>query len=147
MKRLGLFGIIGIVVIIIIAAVTAGKMGETSHAIARGKIVLSDDLVDKAKGIHTLFIIVSGNDRPMPLGAMRKTVGDDLKGEIYEFALTNEAMQRMDMNTPWPEEFRLKARLDQDGQGGMDQPGDLVGILEHVKLGSEGLVLKIDRVM
>lgn len=148
MKRIGIFGVIGIILVIVIAAVMAGKMGETSHAYARGQVVLDDALADKAKEIETLFIIAAGMDRPMPLGAMKKTLGNGAKrGVIYEFVLTNESMVRMDMNAPFPPEFKLKARLDRDGTAGPDQPGDLVGEVTPVRLGAEGVEIRINRVI
>ncbi len=147
MKRLGLIGGIVVLLVIIIAALMAGKMGETSHAVARGKVVLADELTDKAQGITTLFVIVSGLDRPMPIAALRKSLTAGVKGVVYEFVITNESAQKMDMTAPWPAEFKLKARLDQDGQGGMDQPGDLTGELYPVKNGATDVVLKIDKLI
>ncbi len=144
MKKLGLIGGGVILFMVILAAVMAGRMGETSHAYARGKVVLSDDLTEKAKGIETLFIIASGMDRPMPLGALKKTLRGDAKGEVYEFVLTNESMMRMDPNGAFPEQFKLKARLDRDGTAGPDQPGDLVGEVNPVHLGDD-IVIRIDR--
>ncbi len=45
-----------------------------------------------------------------------------------------------------PPQFRLKARLDADGAGGMDQPGDLVGEVSQVASGSRDVVITINRV-
>ena len=80
MQKLGLFGGLVLVIIIAVAAVMAGRMGETSHAYAKGKVVLTPELTAAAKGIHTLFIIASGPDKPMPLGAFRKTLSSDAEG-------------------------------------------------------------------
>ncbi len=146
MKKLGLIGGVVILIIIVIAVVTAGEMGETSHAYAKGKVVLAPELEEQAKGIHTLFIIMAGPDRPMPLGAQRKTLGGDAKGTVYEFVLTKDSMQMMAMGGgEIPEPFKLKARLDVDGTAGPDQPGDLVGEVTAVKLGAEGVEIVIDR--
>jgi hypothetical protein len=148
MKHLGLIGGAGILLIIVIAAVTAGQMGETSHAYARGQVVLGDAVAEKAEGIQTLFIIAAGMDRPMPLGALKKTLsGDGKAGVIYDFVLTNESMMRMDPNGQFPDEFKLKARLDRDGTAGPDQPGDLVGEVNPVMIGDSGVVITIDKVV
>lgn len=148
MKKLGLIGVVGIIAIIVLAAVMAGKMGQTSHAYARGKVVLAPELVDNAKGIETLFIIAAGMDRPMPLGALKKTLSSNAQGgDLYDFVLTNESMMRMDPNGAFPEQFKLKARLDRDGTAGPDQAGDLVGELNPVHLGDADLVIKIDHLV
>lgn len=147
MKKLGLIGGAVIAVVIAIAAITAGRMGETSHAYARGQIILDDSLTEQAKGITTLFIIASGPDRPMPLGAFRKTLSSDAKGAFYDFVLTKDNMQRMMGDAEFPSEFKLKARLDRDGSAGPDQPGDLVGDVFPVKLGQEGVEIRIGRMV
>lgn len=146
MKKLGLIGGVAILIIIAIAVVTAGEMGETNHAYAKGRVVLAPELEEQAKGLHTLFIIMAGPDRPMPLGAQRKTISGDAKGTVYEFVLTKDNMQMMAMGEgAIPEPFKLKARLDVDGQGGMDQPGDLVGEVTGLHLGAEGVEIVINR--
>lgn len=147
MKKLTLIGVLAIVVVIVIAVVTAGQMGETNHAMVRGKVVLAPDLKGKTTGAETLFIIVGYPDRPMPYGAFKKTVGGNLEGTIYEFALTNDNLQRMMPDQAWPAQFKLKARLDRDGIAGADQPGDLVGEVFPVSPGSEGVEIVINRVI
>ncbi len=122
-------------------------MGETSHAYARGKVILNDGLEEQAKGIRTLFIVATGPDRPMPIGAFRKSLPNDVKGEVYEFVLTKDNVQSMMGEAPWPEGFKLKARLDRDGSAGADQPGDLVGEVFPVAKGQVGVEIRIDRVV
>ena len=147
MKKLTLIGPVVLLLVVILAAVMAGQMGETSHAFARGRVVLSDQLKSSAGGIRTLFIIATGPDRPMPLGAFKKTLGSDAEGNFYEFVLTKDNMQRMMGDEPWPESFKLKARLDKDGVAGPDQPGDLVGEVTAVPLGAEDVEIRIDRLI
>jgi len=147
MKKPMLFAILGLVIVIAIAIGTAGKMGDTSKAHARGKVVLDDSLRDAAKDIKTLYLIVGHTETPMPFGALRKGLSDPPQGEVYEFVLTTDRVQRMREDLPWPDPFKLKARLDRDGAAGPDQPGDLVGEIASVKDGSEGLVVRIDRVV
>ena len=146
MKKIGIIGIAIIVIILIISVITAGDMGTTSPAYVRGTVYLDDSLIEDAKRTKTLFISIRDTNQPMPpFGAFRKTVGDNLKGKIVEFALTNENVHRMMQERPWPESLTLKARLDLDGQGGMDQPGDLVGVVTDVKKGSTGIEIRITR--
>ena len=144
MKNLGLWVGLGIVLVVVVAIFSAGKMGETSHAFARGKVVLADELASNAAGIRTLYITVFDQDRPMPpYGAMRKTLTEDPRGEVYEFAITQERLQVMMEGAPWPKTARIKARLDRDGLGGIDQPGDLVGEISSVRHGDSDLVITI----
>ncbi len=147
MKKVGLFVGLGIVVIIIIAALMAGKMGETSYAFAKGEIILDESLLESAARASTLYIIISGTDRPMPFGAFRKTITLAPGKDVYKFVLTKDNIQAMQDISTWPNEIKLKARLDLDGAAGPDQPGDLVGELYPVTLGSKDLVLKIDRLV
>jgi hypothetical protein len=147
MKKVGLFVGLGIIVVIIIAAMMAGKMGETSYAFAKGKIILDESLIDQAAKASTLYVIISGTDRPMPFGAFRKSITKAPGKEVYDFVLTKDNIQAMQDISTWPNEIKLKARLDLDGAAGPDQPGDLVGELYPVTLGSKDLVLKIDRLV
>ncbi len=147
MKKLGLIGGIVIVIVVIIAALSAGKMGETSHAFARGRVLLDASVVDSAKNIKTLFIVMSGPDRPMPLGALRKVVDSSKSGVLYEFILTRDNMQMMMGGSDVPDRFKLKARLDRDDQAGPDQPGDLVGEVTDVSRGQGDIEIVISKVI
>ena len=114
MRRIGFWGMVAFVAFVAAAIVLAARMGETSHAYARGAVVLPDNLVEQARGVRTLFVIALGPDRPMPLGAMRHALSDDPSGTVYEFVMTPESMAAMGGGVEWPETFRLKARLDKD---------------------------------
>jgi hypothetical protein len=146
MRNIGVWVGIGIAVIVGLAIATAGKMGTTSHAHVRGKIVLDDSLKEYARGLDTLFVIVYDVNQPMPpYGALKKTLTADAEGAFYDFILTEDRMQVMQMGQPFPAEVRLKARLDQDGAAGADQPGDLVGEIANVKKGSTDIVITISQ--
>lgn len=147
MKKIGLVGIVILGVILAIAIISAGKMGETSHAFAEGTIKVDPQLFEKAQGIETLFIVMTGPDRPMPLGALRKSVKLKENGDLYRFLLTKDNMQMMMGDQTVPESFKLKARLDSDGQAGPDQPGDLVGEALDVKRGQKGIEIVISKVI
>lgn len=115
-----------------------------THAFAADKIasieVSIDDaaLIKKDAGIRTLFVILYDGDspRPMPYGAVKVDLKEDAKGTFYKGDLTSENVQTMG-GGPIPKNLRLKARLDKDGSAGMDQPGDLVGIIEKAKAGDK----------
>lgn len=147
MKKVGLIVGAGVLVVIVIAGVMAGQMGDTNHSFARGKIVLDDSLIDAAKNASTLYIIISGTDRPMPYGAFRKSITSAPGKDVYEFILTKDNIQAMTDISAWPNQVKLKARLDMDGAAGPDQPGDLVGEIYPVELGAKDLVLNINRLI
>lgn len=147
MKKIGLVGVLLLGVMLAVAIFSAGQMGETSHAFAQGRVVLDPSLVEQGKTIDTLFIVMSGADRPMPLGALRKLVKISEDGEVYRFVLTKDNMQMMMGNEEIPPSFKLKARLDRDGQGGPDQPGDLVGEVMDIQKGQRDVEIMISRVI
>lgn len=135
-----------VAVVIVFAFVTALDMGERSPIYAGGQIELSPDLARDAQGINTLFIIVNdpASPMPMPLGAVKERLDSDFTGS-FSFTLTKEKMIMMNPDAPMPKVLRLKARLDKDGVAGVDQPGDLVGIIDSVNLGDSNVLIRIDR--
>ena len=146
MKKIGLIGGGLLVVILVVTIVLAGKMGKTSPAFARGQVLLDQRLVSQAQNAQALFITVFDQDQPMPpYGALRKSLDQPIDTEVYDFVLTYDRIQRMRADLPWPETFRVKARLDMDGIAGPDQPGDLTGELNSLSRGAEDLRLIIDR--
>jgi len=147
MKKIGLIGGVVVGAMLVISVVMAGQMGETSSAFARGRVILDESLKEQAKGADTLFVIMSGPDRPMPLGALRHRLSGDPSGVVYEFTLTKESMQMMMGDGNVPETFKLKARLDRDGTAGPDQPGDLTGEVLGVTRGAKGVDIVISRVV
>ena len=148
MKNLGLWIGLGVVVMIGIAIVSAGQMGTTSHAFARGKIVLKDGLEGKASAARTLFITVFDQDIPRPpFGAMRTTLKEPPQKNVYDFIITKDRLEIMRPGAPWPTKVRIKARLDQDGRAGPDMPGDLWGEVNAVTAGAKDLTITIDKVV
>jgi hypothetical protein len=146
MRNIGVWVVIGIAVIVGVAIMTAGNMGTTSHAHVRGKVVLDDSLKEFARGLDTLFVIVYDVNQPMPpYGALKKTLSADAEGAFYEFILTEDRMQVMRQGQPFPAEVRLKARLDQDGAAGADQPGDLVGEISGITKGATEVIITITK--
>lgn len=150
MKKTWLVGGLVILVIVIMAVFTALQTGEKSPAFATGRVVLDSALAEKAVGMRTLFIVIQDADSPMPMpyGAIKETLSADPQaGPVKDFLITKERIQVMGggMDRPLPKNMRLKARLDLDGLAGMDQSGDLTGVVEGVPFGSENVEIVINQ--
>jgi len=138
--------ILGGALLVIGLAISAAFMtGQQSPLFASGTVSITPDLEASAKGIRTLYIVALPADGGrMPLGAARFSLNDDAKGKFIDFVLTPETMQLMPgARGAMPQTFTIKARLDTDGAGGMDQPGDLTGLSEAVGLGSRDVRITI----
>lgn len=146
MKRITLIGILIVGLVAAIAISVALNTGEKSPIYVAGTVELPSELRADAEGIQTMFVTIFDEESqmPMPYGAMKEYLPNDLSRPI-EFALTKEKMQIMNPNMPMPRYMRVKVRFDKDGMGGADQPGDLVGVVEHVQFGSDNVRLKIQQ--
>ena len=137
--------------LVIAAAIGAAFMfGKTSDVIAAGKVTLKQDLVSQAQGMRTLFLIVRdpSSPMPMPLGAMATTISGDPSGTVLEFKLTKDNLRMMmNVDDRHPAKINVKARLDIDGLGGADSPGDIVGIAENLDWGSQGITIELDQLV
>ncbi len=107
------------------------------------EVTVEDKVAKAATGVRTLYVIVYENESkmPMPYGAMKVDLKADAKGSIFKGDLTTANVQRMNPQAPFPKTIRLKARLDKDGNAGMDQPGDVVGKAEGIKVGDNAKIV------
>ena len=123
--------------------------GETSPVIAEGKIILKPDLEAQAQGMRTVYIVVKDPSSPMPMpyGAMATTISSDPKGTVMTFKLTKDNLRVMNAAAEHPAKITVKARLDMDGMGGPDTPGDISGVVESVDWGSQGLTITLDNLV
>ncbi len=136
---------------IVIAACIGAALffGQTSPVIAEGKVVLKPEFDAQAQGMRTVYIIVRdpASPMPMPYGAMATTLTSDATGNVMNFKLTKENLRVMAEASSHPQKVTIKARLDMDGLGGSDQPGDIVGILENVDWGARNLTIALDQLV
>jgi hypothetical protein len=136
---------------IVIAACIGAAIffGQTSPIIAEGKVILSPEFDAQAQGMRTVYITVRdpASPMPMPYGAMVTTLDNDPSGTVLNFKLTKENIRVMSEVGAPPEKVNIKARLDMDGLGGADQPGDIVGIVENVNWGATGLTIALDQLI
>lgn len=111
----------------------------TKTKFAQIEVKLDGKLAEKASvGIRTLYIILynAQSAAPMPYGALKVDLDKDPKGSVFKGTLDSSNVMMMS-GGPLPESLKIKARLDKDGSAGKDSPGDLVGLAEQVKLGSD----------
>lgn len=146
MKGLKWIGVIVVLVIIGIALYSAIDQGEKSPIFAAGTVELTPELQGDAVGIQTMFVTVFDEESPMPMpyGAMKENLGSDFN-QTQTFLITKEKLMVMNPDAPQPKKLRVKVRLDKDGIAGPDQPGDLVGIVEHVNFGERNTAVKISQ--
>jgi hypothetical protein len=136
--------------IVITACIGAALFfGQTSPVIAEGKVLLKPEFDAQAQGMRTVYIIVRdpASPMPMPYGAMATTLTSDATGNVMNFKLTKENLRVMAEASNHPQKVTIKARLDMDGLGGSDQPGDIVGILENVDWGARNLTIALDQLV
>ncbi len=107
------------------------------------EVTVEDKVAKAAAGVRTLYVIVYDNESkmPMPYGAMKVDLKADAKGSIFKGDLTTANVQRMNPQAPFPKTIRLKARLDKDGNAGMDQPGDVIGKADGIKVGDNAKIV------
>ena len=146
MRNIKLFTVIGGIIVALVAIGLAFVVGEKSEIYLSGKVTVDPSLLDKAKNISTVYIILrdAENKIPMPYGAYRDRVNFK-HADSYRFVITKEKLQLMQQQAPVPRVFNLKVRLDTDGYGGVDQLGDLVGRQSDVAFGTTTVELIIDR--
>ena len=115
-----------------------GKAADAEKIVTLEVSIDDGALIKKDAGIRTLYVILYNADSPMPMpyGAMKVDLKEDAKGSFYKGDLTSANVQAMG-GGPVPKNLRVKARLDKDGSAGKDQPGDLVGTADKIKLGEK----------
>jgi hypothetical protein len=146
-----LFIIAGLAAVIYFGILAAIQTGEKSPKFVEGVMSLPKELESKTTGINTLFLVIYDLDspRPMPYGAVKFRLADPVKaGEFFPFVVTKEKLQVMGgMGAAPPKRMRLKARLDRDGFGGGDQPGDITGEIPEVAFGSSGILISLNKLV
>lgn len=130
----------------------ANNVGQKSPVYLGGTIEVAPDLKSNIDSQTTLFLVLYDQNSPMPMpyGAIKETIEPgQLKNGTFDFLITKEKLQVMaaamgNENPKVPETFRLKVRVDRDGVGGRDQPGDISGQLSGLPYGKKDVALKLD---
>lgn len=151
--------------VVLLAIGYALLVGDETKIYINGTVEISPPLQEKGKSARTIFIIlrnaslgdtpvtvseadsIVGNKprRPsMPWGAYRDNV-DFTSNSSYGFTITKDNLQLMTQQSDPPAVFNIKVRLDRDGQGGADQPGDLVGTLQQITRGSRDVRIVLNQ--
>lgn len=147
MKKVVLWGVVGLSFVVIISIIAAMNFGEKSDIYVSGELLIPEAFQEQAAKIKTLFIVIYDENSPMPMpyGAMKLRLGGEVREASLPFFVTKERIMTMVESQPPPQRMRVKARLDLDGIAGQDQPGDLTGELRGVTLGSQDIVIAIDK--
>ena len=165
MQNIKIISIIFFGAVALLAIGYALLVGDETKIYVNGTVEIAPPLLEKSKTARTIFIILrdasAGNipitvteadaiigNKPrrssMPWGAYRDNV-DFASNSSYGFTITKDNLQLMGQQSDPPSAFNIKVRLDRDGQGGADQPGDLVGTLQQVERGSSDVRIVLDR--
>lgn len=142
-------GLLAIIVLVAVLVV-AGRFSEKSPVFAEGELSIAPELVDRARELRNLFIVVYDQDSPspMPYGALRVPLTSAPQGTFHHFILTKENLSVMaGKQAGHLTLLRIKARLSSSGFIGQDSQGDLWGEVTDVPLGATQVVLVIDRAM
>lgn len=143
-----------VAIVIFVGIKVALDTGEPSRVFAGGSVAIDPGLKDQAgQGFRTLFVVLYDQDSPMPMpmGAVKYRLAANEPIDFpREFILTKESMMQMGdagAERPPPRTLRLKARLDRDGMGGSDQPGDITGEIRDVPVGSREVTITLNQVI
>ena len=136
---------ISILGVIACAVLFVGHMAKSPQVLVNGEIFLEKSLVPQHPEKTVLFITLfdESQNSPRPYAAF-KSVVTPREGKITGFTLTPQNVAMMDPSAAIPQKFRVKARLDSQGLGGADKPGDLVGTIPSVQNGQRGMRLVIN---
>lgn len=112
-------------------------------ALVSGQIDLDPKFTDRIGPLTALYVIARGPDGKIV--AVKKIDGP------FEFPLAFSLGPQDQMlgPSPWPEEFSLKVRLDQDGIANQEAAGDLTGTPEAklMKRGTKQVKVRIDQLI
>lgn len=142
--------VISVIILMIVLLITfsVGQFADKSPIFVSGTLIIEEELAQKAHGIRTVFIIIYDDESnaPLPYAAIRKVLDQDPSGTFLDFLLTKDNMQIMNQSQAGPpKKIRIKARLDRGGTAGADEPGDIVGELSGVDIGTEGVRIHMNR--
>lgn len=136
------------VLFLVAVVVIAAKFAEKPASYVSGTIKASPEIAEKAQGIKIMFVTVFDADQPgPPYGAMREPINIGLDGVERIFYVTREKLQVMNAARPLPNNIRVKVRFDRDGQGGPDRPGDIVGEIPNLPIGTEEVTIEMTKVI
>lgn len=122
---------------------SAPSKADASAGAITGEVSLAPALKDKVAPGDTVYILARRATGPrMPLAVYRTQAGQ----LPTQFRLDDS--MAMDPSTPLSQagELRIEARISKSGDA-MARPGDLSGELSPIKPGTQGLKLKIDKVL
>jgi len=122
-------------------AVLAQSVGQSGQSAISGKVTVAPSLAGKGSTIDTLFVFArEANGPPMPVAIVRGT----RKDLPFTFRLDDSNSMMPSRKLSDVGTVVIVARLSKSGQA-MPQSGDLEGMSQPVKPGTEGVTIVIDR--
>ena len=121
------------------APVTAGG----AAAAVSGRVTLSDAIRKQVQATDVVFIYAQAEQgSPMPLAIQRTTV----QALPFDFTLDDSMAMSPQARLSGQTQVTVKARISKSGQA-MPQPGDWIGTIPHVSVGSHQLTIAIDQMV
>jgi len=108
-----------------------------------GRVTLPDAIKKQVRPTDVVFIYAQAEQgSPMPLAILRTTV----QALPFDFSLDDSLAMSPQARLSGQTHVMVKARISLSGQA-MPQPGDWIGTLPHVAVGTQHLVLTIDEMV
>jgi hypothetical protein len=148
MKKIFWIGGAVIFLSVLAAGFLAVQYGQKEAMYFSGKVTLDPSLEPNAQDIRTLYLSLFDDavESRRPYGAMRIQLIKKPKGKVASFTANRDTVQVMFPGSKPPEVFRVRARLDRDGIAGPASPGDLLGEIKSVALGSRNIEVNISKI-
>jgi cytochrome c-type biogenesis protein CcmH len=122
--------------------IAKGTPSKHLDAHISGKVMIEPGLANQMSSGDTVFVYARASEGPrMPLAILRFRADELPKS----FNLNDQQAMSPEMSISKFKEFTVTARVSKTGNA-MPQPGDLIGKIEHVKLGANDLKVIINQV-
>ena len=114
-----------------------------------GKVALAPGLAPAGKDFREVYIelYTTAAEDSKPYAWTKYVLAADPTGTFLDFKVTEKNIHFTslypDRNVPMP---TLKIRLTKYGLMGAESPGDMVGLLQGVKIGDDELIITVNRV-
>lgn len=121
-----------------------GSKAKKATTYATGKLVLSDKVKEKAKGIKTMFVSIYNSEKGSSPVLVKKDVFPNGYAEAKRsFTFTSENMYVMMKSDEKVSKIDIKVTLSKSGNAGPPTQDDIVGWKTGVKVGATGVDIRL----